>query len=508
MDKNNNEEILGMLKETKAITDLEELENAEEEHVMDPTENSDQGDVQQASTTLTDPTMEGMNSAQQVASAVYTGMTPVSLSGKAFKEFVENKGVDVELSSDNRTLRVKGLMSFTNSGKKTMEDYKPSQEDMDVINKDHSNMDLSRDAILTFTLRSADLAVDRSYEHFTEPALQKMAEMSVGKSFLMDHDWTTSSHIGKIYSASVENGSLLQKVYMLNDEFNKKTINNILAGIYNKVSVGFGVDLGAMMCDSCGTKSYYDEICPHTVGSMDERKGLTTITIKDVSDYFEVSLVPVPAQRDAGIRRSLTKTLRETEDSDTINNSKSVLGEMAVPENKQDKTPGEPNTKDLANIPPVDAKPQHVDDAGKAAPPDDKKDDEPDEDDKGCGAGMPPKKEDEKSLTVGMDDKLNKAIKKLNKLTKKHKKSLKKQLAAVEQLNAANGERVKQLESQVKEQGERLVALFGFVEEAAGKSYEGLLQDSNMIASNVEKSTKSSGQWFENLNNSFLSGGQ
>lgn len=63
---------------------------------------------------------------------------------KSIKELVEAKGLDVLLSADNKTLSVKSTMSFSNSGKKSIEDYKPTEKELELINTKYSNSDLSR----------------------------------------------------------------------------------------------------------------------------------------------------------------------------------------------------------------------------------------------------------------------------------------------------------------------------------------------------------------------------
>jgi len=521
----------------KSISNLAELENAEEEHVMDPTDNSEKEDMQEQSTELTDPTMEGMQTFDDVQSAENPSainLSPKPLSGKSLKDRVEEKGLNVFLSEDNKTLRCKSVMGFSNIGKRTIEDYKPSQEDLDIINKNHSNMEVGRDDILCFTLRSADIAVDRSYEHFTDGALTRMAQMSVGKSFLIDHKWETPSHVGKIYAAKAVDGKLLQKVYIANEDFNRQIIKNILLGIYNKVSVGFGVDLNAMVCDSCGSKSYYDESCPHMVGNQDEKGYGTTITIKDISDYYEVSLVPVPAQRDAGITRGFSKSAEQLDSSTqelikatasaqrpetlenpelllkdlkevmetnrteeiinssaTISNGKSVLGDVAVP-NEEDKS------KELSDVPAVDAKPAHCDTSAE------NKEDAvqvPGVDEKGCmGMDNDDDEEDNESAKKEAAQKLAKALK---KLTKQAKKQRQEQKSSYESQDAKS----KALADQIKSVSDRLDILCQIIEAAMNTSADVLTQEKAMYSHGDVRKAKSATEVYTELTNLFISGG-
>lgn len=117
-------------KEKIAPVEIEQTESLLNQEIDDKEE-------LQESTTLVDPTMEGVNDPKPV---------------KSVKQVVEEKGHNVFLSEDNRTLIVKGSMSFSNKGKKSIEDYYPTEEDLALINKYHSNVDLkrTRDSLLYF----------------------------------------------------------------------------------------------------------------------------------------------------------------------------------------------------------------------------------------------------------------------------------------------------------------------------------------------------------------------
>lgn len=228
---------------------------------------------------------------------------------ESVKELVSRKGVG-ELQEDLVTLNMKTQLAFTNLGKRSKKDYYPSKDELAIINQGYSNTELAPADVLVFTLRSADTEADRQNERFSEDALADMARLSLDKAFLIDHKWETTSQVGKIFAATAQDGALYQKIYVLNDPMNDPIIKNVLAGIYNKVSVGFASNLKDMLCDSCADgKSIYDSSCPHMPGGTDSQGNKTTVTIKGVNDYYEVSLVPIPAQRDAGIRRrSVTLT--------------------------------------------------------------------------------------------------------------------------------------------------------------------------------------------------------
>lgn len=197
-------------------------------------------------------------------------------------------------------------------GKKSPKDYAPTDEELIKINE-LSNIDLSKEQVYVFTLRSAGQDVDRSFDQFTAKALKDMAEMSKDKPFLRDHNWDTGSVIGKIFDASVKDKQLVQKVYVPITEKNADMIEGIMSGIYNKVSVGFGMEPMEYICSSCN-KSLYSRDCAHYPGNKDAAGTMVIGQIKGVSDYFEISNVAVPAQPAAGIRRSLSVQTPSTVD--------------------------------------------------------------------------------------------------------------------------------------------------------------------------------------------------
>ena len=217
-------------------------------------------------------------------------------------------GLSFSSSVGEGTTQTKGAR-----GKKKACDYLPTEEEISKIN-DLTNIDIDPQAVFVFTLESAGQEVDRSHDQFTLKALKEMAEMSVDKPFLRNHDWSTESVIGKIFDATVKNKTLIQKVYVPNTAKNEDMIDGILSGIYNKVSVGFALDPAEYVCSSC-TKSLYSRDCPHYPGSKDAKGELVIAQIKGVADYFEISNVAVPAQPKAGIRRSAQKSV-ETESED------------------------------------------------------------------------------------------------------------------------------------------------------------------------------------------------
>jgi regulator of replication initiation timing len=239
--------------------------------------------------------------------------------------------------------------------KKSPKDYAPTEEELSLINE-LSNVDLSKEDVFVFTLRSAGQDIDRSFDQFTSKALKDMADMSKDKPFLKDHSWDTESVIGKIFDAKVGEKQLIQKVYVPITEKNKDMINGIMTGIYNKVSVGFAMEPMQYACSSCN-KSLYSRDCSHYPGEKDAGGNLVVGVIKGVSDYFEISNVAVPAQPAAGIRRSLTavKSVHEIADpsilseESTVKMAERIENLMGIPPVKEPETPIEVSVDKIVN---------------------------------------------------------------------------------------------------------------------------------------------------------------
>jgi len=193
--------------------------------------------------------------------------------------------------------------------KREAKDYYPTPEELVKINA-VTNVDVSKEDVLVFNLHSADQEVDRSSDQFTSKGLKDMADRSVGKPYLRDHNWSTGSVIGKIFDASVSNKRLMQKVFVPISDTNKDVIQGHLLGTLDKVSVGFAMDAKDYVCSSC-SKSLYSMECPHYPGAKDKEGNPVVGLIKGVKDYFEISNVVVPCQPAAGIRRADQKSVAQ-----------------------------------------------------------------------------------------------------------------------------------------------------------------------------------------------------
>lgn len=184
--------------------------------------------------------------------------------------------------------------------------YKPKDSDLEKINK-ISLVPLDPEKVYIFEFQAADEQVDRAYEHFSTKALKSMADLAVKNKIPFitegeyDHQHRQKNIFGVVFDAYVKSGKLIYKTYIPDIPRNKDVLDAVLTGLYNKLSVGFSMNpYKDFVCDSCN-KSVYSESCSHFPGAIDEKGRVTTATIKDVIDNYEISGVAVPCQREARI---------------------------------------------------------------------------------------------------------------------------------------------------------------------------------------------------------------
>lgn len=172
-----------------------------------------------------------------------------------------------------------------------------------LINK-QTLRELGADEVFTFRLAACNNQVDRDFERFTDGALEKLAPMFVGRTVLMDHAWITGSQIARVYDAQVEAAGdvrrLTMRCYMPRTEASAPAIAAIEAGILRECSVGCAVD--RVVCNICGADQT-KTCCEHVAGKEYGGK-LCVMELDEPRDAYEVSLVAVPAQPEAGVVKS------------------------------------------------------------------------------------------------------------------------------------------------------------------------------------------------------------
>lgn len=171
--------------------------------------------------------------------------------------------------------------------------------EMTLINR-QSLRKLAAEEVYAFRFVGCDTKVDREYERFSTAALGKLAQLSVGRPVLRDHNWSADTQTARIYAAGVEpvgnEERLVLRAYMVRNAATEATIQAIDAGILREVSVG--CSCGSAVCEICGTDKT-KTFCEHIPGAKYSGK-TCTVTLDDVRDAYEFSFVAVPAQKGAG----------------------------------------------------------------------------------------------------------------------------------------------------------------------------------------------------------------
>lgn len=198
-----------------------------------------------------------------------------------------------------------------------------SEADLAAINR-HTLRELGAEEVFTFRLAACDNQIDRDTERFSDGALEQMAGLFPGKPVLLDHNWSAKDQCARVYGAQVETDPvragvkrLILSCYIPRLNTTKAQIEAIETGLKRECSVGCGVDRS--VCSICGN-DYYSN-CLHLRGQ--EYEGKTCHVVLDsIADVYEVSMVAVPAQREAGV----VKTAGEKPTEDWKKGAKAELG--------------------------------------------------------------------------------------------------------------------------------------------------------------------------------------
>ena len=176
---------------------------------------------------------------------------------------------------------------------------------------------LGQEEVYTFSVRLCDNEIDRDFERFTVRTLEQLAPMFVGKAGIFDHQWSARGQAARIYKTEIvrEPDRLTRAgdgycwlkgyAYMVRTGSNADLIAEIEGGIKKEVSVGCAVE--RCVCSVCGGEL---ESCGHERGREYGGK-LCYGELVNATDAFEWSFVAVPAQKNAGVMKSLGQESRK-----------------------------------------------------------------------------------------------------------------------------------------------------------------------------------------------------
>ena len=180
------------------------------------------------------------------------------------------------------------------------------REELEYINR-FAKAELTADQVYAFSVRLCDNEVDRDFERFDTPALERLGELFLGKSGIFDHQWSAKGQTARIYRTEVVHEPAMVTAagdgycwlkgwaYLMRTEKNADLITEIEGGIKKEVSVGCSV--AKRSCSVCGAES---GTCHHVPGQMYGEQ-LCFTELKEPADAYEWSFVAVPAQRNAGV---------------------------------------------------------------------------------------------------------------------------------------------------------------------------------------------------------------
>lgn len=192
------------------------------------------------------------------------------------------------------------------------------EKDIALINQ-YAHKELTPEDVFCFPVNLCDNDVDRDTERFTEASLEKLAQLFIGKSGILDHDWSAEKQVARLYRCEIEQTGeknslgeplivLRGSAYMLRNDATKPLIEAIEGGIVKEVSVG--CSMGDCACSICGKGLEFDfrtwtEQCEsgHIKGETYDGK-LCFGELSEPKDAYEFSFVAVPAQKKAGVTKS------------------------------------------------------------------------------------------------------------------------------------------------------------------------------------------------------------
>ena len=187
----------------------------------------------------------------------------------------------------------------------------PTAAQLEAING-QAKASMTAEQVYVCSLRLCDDQVDRDMERFDTEALPGLAKLFIGKTGIVDHQWSAGNQVARIFAAEVVQEDRVSYIkawaYIRRGGANEEVIADIEAGIKKEVSVGCA--MGRAVCSVCGSE--YGS-CGHVKGEHYDGQ-LCVAILKEPMDAYEFSFVAVPAQPNAGVLKALgagNRTLKE-----------------------------------------------------------------------------------------------------------------------------------------------------------------------------------------------------
>lgn len=178
----------------------------------------------------------------------------------------------------------------------------PTAVQLEAINA-QAKAQLTAEQVYVFSLRLCDDQTDRDNERFDTDALAGLAKLFIGKTGIVDHRWSAENQVARIFETQVvkeKDVSFIKAwAYIRRGGSNDEIIADIEAGIKKEVSVGCA--MGRCICSICGSE--YGS-CGHLKGENYDGQVCCAI-LQEPVDAYEFSFVAVPAQRDAGVLKTM-----------------------------------------------------------------------------------------------------------------------------------------------------------------------------------------------------------
>lgn len=178
--------------------------------------------------------------------------------------------------------------------------------------------------VYLFDLILCDNEIDRDGDCFSDHALETMQKLFVGVTGIFDHNPKSGNQTARIFRTQVVTDASRQtrtgkpyrclkaNAYMVRTDANADLIREIDAGIKKEVSISCAAS--EQICSVCGANKL-KKPCGHIKGRS-YQGAVCYCTLDGISDAYEWSFVAVPAQKHAGVTKTMggsTELLPETQ---------------------------------------------------------------------------------------------------------------------------------------------------------------------------------------------------